>query len=367
MAANTFGQWFQVTSFGESHGVGLGAVVDGCPAGVQWNEELLKRELARRRPGQKQADRAVIVTDRNEGDAPEVLSGVFEGLTLGTPIAMLTRNQDQRSHDYKEIAAKPRTGHADDVWKLKFTHSDPRGGGRSSGRETVARVMAGAVAQMFLGQAVSGLRVTAFTRQAGPLSLTDAELRTFDTQVRAAKGVHALSPADDYVGRFPSAQRQDELEKLLLDAKANGKSYGGTAEVWIDGCPANLGQPVFHKLKADLAGAFMSVGATAGVELGAGLEATHAEGSQFHGGASDPDRYGGIRGGISTGERIVFRAHFKPTATVLDVAKKGRHDPCIIPRAIPVLEAMAYLVIADHLLWARGDRVHLGSAPKATV
>ena len=353
MTANTFGQIFRITSFGESHGTALGCVVEGCPAGVKWNEELLLKELSRRRPGQKQEGREVIVTSRNEADLPELLSGVFEGVTLGTPIAMVTRNQDARSEDYKNI--QPRTGHADDVWRAKFGVSDPRGGGRSSGRETVSRVMAGAVAKMFLNQAAPKIRVTGFMVQAGPFAMTHDEVESFSKKVKAAGA--GEYPADAFVGRFASPSQQDTLEKLLTDAKLEGKSYGGTAEIWIDGCPANLGQPVFRKLKSDLALAAMSLGATSGFELGSGIEATQTEGSEFHDPSADSARYGGIRGGISTGERIVFRVHFKPTSSVMDVAKKGRHDPCIVPRAIPVLEAMAHLVLADHLLWSRLDRV----------
>ncbi len=351
MTANTFGQFFRVTSFGESHGAGIGCVIDGCPAGVLWNEEILLKELSRRRPGQKQEGREIVVTSRNEMDAPEILSGVFEGKTLGAPIAIITRNQDARSDDYKNLA--PRAGHADDVWKNKFGHSDPRGGGRSSGRETVSRVMAGAVAKMFLAQAAPELKVSGFTLQAGPHALTQDEITSFNTQLSKTKH----NPSDDFVARFPSTVKQTELEKLLIEAKQNGKSYGGTAEIWIDGCPKNLGQPVFHKLKSDLAAAAMSIGATSGFELGAGQSATGEEGSQFHDPQADSSRYGGIRGGISTGERIIFRVHFKPTSSVMDVAKRGRHDPCIVPRAVPVLEAMANLVIADHLLWSRIDRV----------
>ncbi len=176
MSASLFGERFRVMSFGESHGPALGVVVDGCPAGIKWDEELLLAELDRRRPGQSHAGRPVVVTDRNEVDQPEVLSGVFEGKTLGTPIAMLTRNRDARSQDYDSIAIKPRQGHADDVWRTKFGHSDPRGGGRSSGRETVSRVMAGAVARMFLRESISALKITGFARQIGPYSLSDQEI-----------------------------------------------------------------------------------------------------------------------------------------------------------------------------------------------
>lgn len=327
--ANTFGSRFRLTTFGESHGPALGAVIDGVPAGVMWDQACLDRDLARRRPGQ-----SALVTARGESDTPEILSGVFEGQTLGTPIAVIVRNHDQRSDDYKDL--KPRTGHADDMWLEKFGHTDPRGGGRSSGRETVSRVIGGAVAKMVIGSSVT---FTSFARSIGPFELpADAEV---------------LDP-DAFPARFPT--HQFDVTKLLTDAKAQGQSFGGIAELWIDGLPKGLGQPVFHKLKSDLAAAMMSVGATSGLEFGAGFSAAHEEGSAFHSKA-DAKEYGGLRGGLSTGERLVLRVAFKPTSSVLDVAKKGRHDPCIVPRAIPVLEAMAALVIADHKLWMKTDRI----------
>ena len=340
MSANSFGSRFRITSFGESHGGALGVLIDGCPAGIRFDESLLRRELQRRRPGQ-----SAVVTGRQEADEPEIVSGVFEGKTLGTPIVMFVRNKDARSQDYKGLT--PRAGHADDVWKMKFGHSDPRGGGRSSGRETVARVMAGAVAQMMFRQSVPGLSVTGFARSIGPFELLPDEL--------AEIPVGRVTDIDRYVARFPSSKHSKDVETLLLKAKEDGKSYGGLAEVWVEGCPAGLGQPVFHKLKADFAAAFLSIGATSGLEIGEGFESTDAEGSEFHRRQESP--YGGVRGGISTGERIEIRAAFKPTSTVLDVAKKCRHDPCIVPRAIPVLEAMTWIVLADHFLWSKTDRI----------
>jgi chorismate synthase len=346
--ANSFGSRLIMTSFGESHGPALGVVIDGVPAGVKWDSGLLAKELERRRPGQSQ-----VVSARGEKDEPEVLSGVFEGKTLGTPIAIIVRNHDARSQDYQKISRSPRAGHADDVWKMKFGHSDPRGGGRSSGRETVSRVMAGSVAQMILKRLAPKLKVTGFASAIGPITLDDKDLRSF-SKIRST---HA---ADAFVARFPSSTKQDAVEALLLDAKREGHSYGGVAEIWVDGVPKGLGQPVFHKLKADLAAAYMSIGATAAIELGAGISATQAEGSVFHSGKwqktkRKEDVYGGIRGGITTGERLILRVAFKPTSSVLDVAKKGRHDPCIVPRAIPVLEAMTHFTLADHLLWSRTD------------
>lgn len=337
MAANLFGQYFQLMTFGESHGPALGAVIDGCPAGVVFDESLLRAELAKRRPGQSQ-----LTTARQEADEPEILSGLYEGKTLGTPIAVIVRNQNARSQDYAEIAKAPRAGHADDVWKMKFGHSDPRGGGRSSGRETLSRVIGGAFAQMYLKTAMAKVKVTAFTSQVADLSLTEKD--------RAAL---ASVDIESFPARFPS-ENAKLAEQMILKAREAGDSLGGTAEIWIEGLTAGLGQPVFHKLKSDLTAAVMSVGATSGVEIGAGFSASNAQGVAFH--HSSSEVYGGIRGGISTGEKIAMKVHFKPTSSILDVAKKGRHDPFIVPRAVPVLESMIWLVLADHTLWAKGDR-----------
>ncbi|MBX9768701.1 MAG: chorismate synthase [Bdellovibrionales bacterium] len=353
MSANSFGERFRITTFGESHGTALGVIVDGCPAGVPWNQGLLDKELERRRPGQKVNDRPVVVTDRNEPDACEILSGIYEGKTLGTPIAMMTRNQNMRSQDYTNPRFKARRGHADQVWLNKFGHADPRGGGRSSGRETVSRVMGGAVARMLLHTLAPDLKIIGFTRSMGRAELTTEEIATFLDSAKVA-GFNE-SPADAFVARFPSLANQDQIEADLLKAKANGESFGGVAEFWILGCPAGLGQPVFRKLKADLATACMGVGAVSAFELGEGLEASSSHGTDFHI-ARSTEVYGGISGGISTGEKISFRVHFKPTSTILDTATKGRHDPFIVPRAIPVLEAMTALVLADHFLMRRTDR-----------
>ena len=343
MSANSFGERFRITTFGESHGAALGVVIDGCPAGIPWDEKLLRRQMARRRPGSGK-----LVSARRETDAVEVLSGVFKGKTLGTPIAMLVRNQDARSKDYKEIREKARPGHADDTWIGKFAHVDHRGGGRASGRETVARVMAGAVAQMLLQELLPSLKVAGYAAQIGPLKLSAVDRRQL-TREKAADF------ADRFAARFPSPSQRKKVEFLLLDAKTRGFSHGGVAEIVVQGVPAGLGQPVFRKLKADLASAIMSVGATTALSFGEGFAAADAEGSVFH--SQGEDVYGGIRGGISTGEPIRLQVAFKPTASVLHVAKKGRHDPCIVPRAIPVLQAMTYLVMADHCLWRATDRI----------
>lgn len=349
MSGNIFGQRLKLISFGESHGAGLGAVIDGCPSEVYFDEALLMKELGRRRPGAK-SDKESIVSDRQEQDTPEVLSGVFEGITLGTPIAVLVRNNDARSKDYLEIKKAPRVGHADDTWKSKFGHSDHRGGGRSSGRETLARVIGGAIAQMILQKISPATRVIGFATQIGPLALTLQEQENIENTISNTDQI------DPFSSRLPHPEKNRDAEQLLKDGKKNGKSYGGTVNILIKNPPVGLGQPVFHKLKSDLAAAFMSVGATTGVELGSGRDAANSEGTEFHQ-RENQSQYGGIRGGISTGETISFKIFFKPTATVLENATKGRHDPCIIPRAIPVLEAMAWLVIADHILWQRQDRL----------
>jgi len=338
MSANSFGSRFVITTFGESHGGALGVVIDGCPANLQFDEDLLRKELERRRPGGK------LVSQRKEEDLPEILSGVFEGKTLGTPIAMIVRNKDPKSQDYEALRNSPRAGHADDVWGLKFGHRDHRGGGRSSGRETVSRVLAGAVAQMCCRHLAPEIQMKAYSSRVGSYSLSEIERENVWQE-----------DVDQFTARFPSPQHE-KVRELLTLAQAQGESYGGVAEIRIKGVPEGLGQPVFHKLKADLAQAYMSVGATAGVELGAGSESSEAMGTEFH---QHPrsENYGGIRGGISTGEEILLKVYFKPTSSILDVAKKGRHDPFIVTRAIPVLEAMTWLVLADHLLWQRGDRL----------
>ncbi len=342
MSGNSFGQRFVMTSFGESHGPAMGVIIDGCPAGLEFDEALLVAELRRRRPGQEGIQQQVV-TQRSESDSPEILSGVHQGKTLGTPIAIVVRNANQKSSDYDHV--KDRAGHADDVWRKKFLHSDPRGGGRSSGRETVSRVMAGAVAQMLLKQVSPATKIIGYASQVGPLQLSVEEEQKF---------LSRQTRADEFVARFPSVD-QDAVKNLLLQAREQGQSYGGLAKLTILAPPANLGQPVFHKLKSDLAGAIMGVGAVAGVEIGDGFDSAQKLGTDFHQSASSV--YGGIRGGISTGETITLKVAFKPTSSILDVSKNGRHDPCIVTRAIPVLEAMIALVLADHLLWSRQDRL----------
>lgn len=321
MSANIFGERLKVVSFGESHGVGYGVVIDGLPAQIKVNLDLLEKNLLRRKPGQGDH-----TTSRNETDQYEILSGVFEGKTLGTPLAVVVRNTDQRSADYKDIQNNPRIGHADDVWKNKFGHADHRGGGRSSGRETLCRVIAGSFAQMLLNSQKIKTTVTAGAVQIGP---------------------HKL----DFASELP-----ENIKQFLAQAKTEGESYGGIIQCRVQNPPMNLGQPVFHKLKADLASAMLGLGAVEGFEFGAGFSSASVKGTEFHQSA-DSKNYGGIRGGISTGEDLIFNVAFKPTSSIKDVAKVGRHDPCIVPRALPVIEAMTWLVLADHWLWSRTDRV----------
>lgn len=333
MGANTFGTYFRVTTFGESHGPAMGAVIQGCPAGVPFSWDLIHEKMKRRRPGQ-----FPWMSSRRELDQPELLSGVFENKTLGTPIALLVKNKDSRSEDYKIIRDQPRLGHADDVWKKKFGHVDYRGGGRTSGRETVSRVLGGAVAEMFLKKVHNLLKIKAVPLQIGPFIRKES--------------FHFTSSPEKWFG-----EQSKEVETFLVEKKKEGLSYGGTIELRISHPPVGLGQPVFHKLKSDLAGAFMGIGSCYEVSLGApSFDISQKEGSKLHG-QKEASIYGGIRGGLSTGEEIIFQLKFKPPASVLETAKKGRHDPCIIPRVTVVVESMAWLVMADHFLWSLRDRL----------
>ena len=325
MSANTFGERLQMISFGESHGPAYGVVIEGFPAGIHLDQELLLKNLARRKPGQNQ-----FVTARNESDQPEILSGFFENKSLGTPIAIVVRNENQKSSDYTQIQTEPRIGHADDTWKDKFGHSDHRGGGRSSGRETLNRVIAGSFAQMFLKQTQKNVQVQVYATYIGNVKLTDEEKKS-----------HELPK---------------HIQQMLEQAKQNGESYGGIIECRISNAPKNLGQPIFHKFKSDLAAGILSIGAVTGFEFGSGFGSTNEKGTNFHS-QMQSENYGGIRGGITTGEDVIFRVAFKPTSSIKDVAKQGRHDPCIVPRAIPVVEAMAWFILADHVLWAKTDKV----------
>ncbi len=335
MQRNTFGNLLRLTTFGESHGPALGAIIDGVPAGIELSPQDLVPQLARRRPGQSK-----ITTARDEKDAPDILSGVFEGKTLGTPICVVIYNKNQRSRDYDPKFF--RAGHADRTWEEKFGHRDYRGGGRSSGRETAARVIGGGVAERILPEDLS---IVGFTRQIGEHRAEDVPDDLDRERV------------DQSTTRCPDLEVAQRIEDELLACKEQGDSRGGVVELWIDGLPIGLGEPVFRKLKNTLANAMMSVGAVVGVTLGDAAEDCTKSGFDFHAGKSG---YGpecgvspsanGIQGGISNGKRIRLLVYFKPASTVGEMSKKGRHDPCIVPRAIPVLESMAALVMADHFL-----------------
>lgn len=323
MEANSFGQAFKITTFGESHGPAIGVVIDGCPAGVKFDLDFIQAECNRRRPGLN-----AIVSARDEKDKVEVLSGVCLDKTLGTPITLLTRNENTKPDDYKEITQNPRLGHADKVWKLKYAYTDPRGGGRSSGRETLARVMAGAVAKLFLKQAMS----SSFEIHSTILSI----------------GPHQVHES------YP--ELSEGAQKILLDAKEQGESFGAKIKIVVNHLPAGLGSPVFHKLKSELGSALLSIGAVVGVEFGSGFFAASSLGTEFHQ-SQNLKNYGGIQGGISNGEPIEINIAFKPTSSILDIAKKGRHDPCIGLRGSVVAESMVALVLADQWLLKRLDNV----------
>ncbi len=335
MRGNTYGNFLTLTTFGESHGVALGAIVDGCPAGLELGAEDFVRNLDRRRPGQSK-----LTTSRGEKDAPEILSGVFEGKTLGTPICVIVRNHDARSQDYDPDHYRP--GHADRVWEEKFGRRDWRGGGRASGRETLARVIGGTVAEKILGPEVS---IVGFTRAVGTHEVRDVPAGLTRAMV------------DAHPTRMPDAALGDVVAEELVACKAGGDSRGGVVELWIDGLPMGLGEPVFHKTKSRLADAMMSIGAVVGVGLGDAPGDARTSGADFHSGSDGiSSSANGIQGGITNGERIVLRVYFKPASTIGSMAREGRHDPCIVPRAVPVVEAMAALALADLSLASRLDR-----------
>jgi chorismate synthase len=344
MAGNTFGEVFRVTTFGESHGEGVGAVIDGCPPRLALTPNDFVRDMLRRRPGRRPHD-----TSRHEEDQVEILSGTFEGKTTGAPITLFVRNRDADSRPYEVLRQVFRPGHADFTYFKKYGHFDFRGGGRYSARETAARVAAGVVAEKVI--APMGIRVVAYTLELGGIRAQDMDLARVEE-----------SP---FFCPDPAASR--EMEKRASEVMAQGDSLGGIAEILISGCPAGLGEPVFDKLDADLAKAVMSVGTVKGVEVGAGFEAARLTGSQNN----DPitatgfgaNRAGGILGGISNGDEIVLRAAMKPIPSIgkkqqttdrdgkdRSLEMKGRFDVSAIPRVIPVLEAMVKMVLADHTL-----------------
>lgn len=357
MAGSSLGIIYQLTTWGESHGEALGVVVDGCPAGLHLDAGDIQAYLNRRKPGQTR-----IATPRKEADKVQILSGIFEGKTTGTPISMLVFNTSQHSADYSEIANYYRPGHADYTFDCKYGFRDYRGGGRSSGRETVGRVAAGAIAAKALGE--FGIRLCAYTKSIGPISIS---MENFD------KEAILETPT-----AMPDKEASIQAEQYLAECMKEYDSSGGVIECVIDGVPAGLGNPVFEKLDANLAKAIMSIGAVKAVEIGDGIDVSCSRGSLNN----DPFRIedgrvvktsnhaGGILGGISDGSRIILRAHVKPTPSIfspqqtvnqkgeeIEISIKGRHDPVIVPRAVVVVESMAAITILDALLVNAGSKM----------
>ena len=355
MSGNSFGKSFVVTTFGESHGPAIGGIVDGCPPGLRLSAADLQHDLDRRKPGQSRH-----TTQRRESDRVEILSGVFDGVTTGVPIGLLIRNEDQRSKDYSEIAAKFRPGHADYSYTMKYGLRDYRGGGRSSARETAIRVAAGGVAKVCLA-AVAGVRVRGFLSRLGPLRLAVPGASAFDW------GQVEQNPF--FCG---DASALPELETYMDALRKDGDSIGAEVTVVADGVPPGLGEPIFDRLDADIAHALMSINAVKGVELGAGFGCVEQKGSE-HRDEMMPTGFlsnnaGGVLGGISSGQQIVARLALKPTSSLrlpgrtvgldgqaTEIVTKGRHDPCVGIRATPIAEAMLAMVLADHLLRHRGQ------------
>jgi chorismate synthase len=351
--SSTYGKIFKISTFGESHGKAIGVVVDGCPSGVTFDEAFIQNELDRRKPGQSR-----ITTQRKEGDEFQVLSGVFEGKTTGTPIAMMIMNEDQRSKDYSHIAQAFRPSHADYTYHEKYGNRDYRGGGRSSARETAARVAAGALAKLFLGQ--NQITIQAYVSQVGAMKLN--------------KSYHELdlSLTDSNAVRCPDPDMAQQMFDYIDGIRKNGDSVGGVITCVIKNVPVGLGEPVFDKLHAELGKAMLSINAVKGFEYGSGFEGVSLLGSAHNDEfftdengkvRTRTNHSGGVQGGISNGEDIYFNVAFKPVATIMQdqesvdtegnksvVSGKGRHDPCVLPRAVPIVEAMAALVLADFQL-----------------
>jgi chorismate synthase len=357
MAGNSFGTLFRLTSFGESHGAAIGGVIDGCPPGIMIDAEFIRSEMRRRRPGQSK-----IVTQRKEEDEVEFLSGLYEGKSTGTPIGFLVRNADAKSKDYDALKDVYRPSHADFTYDAKYGFRDHRGGGRSSARETVARVVAGAVAKLILIQ--HGITIQAYVSQVGKISLTKSA------------GELDLSQTEKNMVRCPDPVLANEMIALIEQVRKDGDTVGGVISCIAKNVPAGLGEPVFDKLHADLGKAMLGINAVKGFEFGSGFSGSSMRGSE-HNDVFIPgtgkrkimtatNRSGGIQGGISNGEEIYFRVAFKPVATIIqtqrtvnskgqpvEMSGRGRHDPCVVPRAVPIVEAMCALVLVDHLMRQR--------------
>jgi chorismate synthase len=359
--SSQFGQLFRISTWGESHGGGVGVVIDGCPPRIELSDADIQRDLDRRRPGQSE-----IVTPRAEEDRCEILSGTFEGQTTGTPIAILVRNKDARPEAYREMETAFRPSHADYTYQAKYGIRNWQGGGRASARETIGRVAAAAVAKKVLTHLFPDLEIVAYVKTIHELEATVDPATVRFEQVEAN------------IVRCPDAQAAERMIKFIKQIRGEGDSVGGTIECVVRGVPPGLGEPVFDKLEADLAKAMLSLPATKGFEIGSGFAGTRQRGSEHN----DPfrmeegrvrtatNRSGGIQGGISNGEPIFFRIGFKPTATIFraqatvtvtgedtELQARGRHDPCVLPRAVPMVEAMAALVLCDHALRQRAQRI----------
>ncbi len=360
MAGNSFGEIFRITTFGESHGKAIGVIIDGCPSGLDIDLDKLQHELDRRKPGQSS-----ITTQRKESDTFEILSGIFEGRSLGSPIAISIKNEDQKSEDYAHIKEAFRPSHADYTYEMKYGIRDYRGGGRSSARETAARVIAGAIAKQLLNK--NGIEINAYVSAVGTIQL-QKNYQQLD-----------LSQTDSNIIRCPDVETAEKMIAVIQDTRKKGDTVGGIISCVIKNTPVGLGEPVFDKLHADLGKAMLSINAVHGFEYGSGFSGTRLNGSEhndrFEKGAegqiiTQTNNSGGIQGGISNGMDIYFNVAFKPVATIMqpqatvdkegneaEIKGKGRHDPCVVPRAVPIVEAMAALVLADHLLRAKISKV----------
>ncbi len=356
--SNSYGTLFRISTFGESHGPSIGVIIDGCPAGLAIDETFIQSELDRRKPGQSK-----ITTQRKEDDAFKILSGVFEGMTTGTPLALVIENQDSRSKDYSHLAEAFRPSHADYTYEAKYGHRDHRGGGRSSARETAARVAAGAIAKLLLNK--YSISINAFVSQVGKIKSPHY------TQLD-------LSKTEDNIVRCPDGVTAEKMIALIDQVRLSRDTVGGIVTGVIRNTPVGLGEPVFDKLHAELGKAMLSINAVKGFEYGSGFEGIKLRGSQHNdafyneGGKirTKTNHSGGVQGGISNGEDIYFNVAFKPVATIMQdqqsvdkegndvtVSGKGRHDPCVVPRAVPIVEAMAALVLADFVLRARASKL----------
>ncbi|APG59537.1 chorismate synthase [Christiangramia salexigens] len=354
MSGNSFGKIFKLTTFGESHGVAIGGIIDGCPAGLEIDTEKVQEDLNRRRPGQ-----SAIVTQRKEPDTVEFLSGLFEGKSTGTPIGFTIKNANQKSKDYSHIKDTYRPSHADYTYDEKYGVRDYRGGGRSSARETASRVVAGSIAK----QVLKDVQIIAFVSSVGKLEL-DKDFSELD-----------YSEIEKNPVRCPDAATAAEMERYIKEVRADGDTVGGTVQCIIQNVPKGLGEPVFDKLHAELGKAMLSINAVKGFEYGSGFEGTKMRGSEHNDqfnkdGSTKTNLSGGIQGGISNGMDIYFKVAFKPVATLMqkqttinskgeevDMQGKGRHDPCVVPRAVPIVESMAALVLADYLLQNKSSKI----------